>query len=325
MRRALITLVPALYLSGCSGRHSALDPAGLYAEEISSLWWLFFAVCMAVYCSVLVALVIGLARRRGATSEKKMTAVVVTAVAATVVILFALLIASTGTGHALSTTPREPAVQIVVTAQQWWWDVVYDSPDPSKRFTTANEIVVPVGIPVRLILESRDVIHSLWIPNIHGKRDLIPGQTSELVIQADRAGDFEGQCAEFCGLQHAHMRIVFRALPPDEFARWTAAQHQPARVPDTPEELAGQRVFMSRGCPLCHTISGTDARARTAPDLTHLASRSMIAAGSRPNTPGHLAAWVVDSQSIKPGNRMPPNLLRADELNALLTYLRSLE
>lgn len=320
------TLLPALLLAaGCSGRQSALDPAGLYAEEISDLWWLFFSVCMVVYALVLVMLGIALVRRRRASSEKRMTAVVTGAVAATVVILFVLLIASVRTGHALSTTPQEPAVQIVVKAQQWWWDVVYDSPDPPRRFTTANEIVVPVGIPVRLILESRDVIHSLWIPAIHGKRDMIPGYTSELVIRADRAGEFEGQCAEFCGLQHAHMRLVIRALPPEEFARWTAAQVQPARPPDTAEELAGQRVFMSRGCPMCHSISGTDARARTAPDLTHLASRSMIAAGSRPNTPGHLASWIVDPQGIKPGNRMPPNLLRADELNALLTYLRSLE
>lgn len=314
-------------VSACSGPQSALDPAGRYADEISGLWWIFFGVCAAVYLAVVVVLLTGAFRsRRGEpTSERRMGVIVASAALATVAILFVLLVLSASTGRAVATSSAEPQVRIAITAQQWWWHIEYESPIPSHHFSTANEIVVPVNQPVELVLRSRDVIHSFWVPNIHGKRDLIPGHISRFVIEVNRPGVYEGQCAEFCGLQHAQMRITLRGVSADEFRSWVDQQRRGARPPQTAAEQRGQQVFLAAGCPLCHTISGTEAHGRNGPDLTHLASRPTIAAGSRPNTVGHLAGWIVDPQGVKPGNRMPPNALRSEDLQALLAYLRSLE
>jgi cytochrome c oxidase subunit 2 len=168
------------------------------------------------------------------------------------------------------------------------------------------------------------VIHSFWVPNLQGKKDLIPGQVNTLHLQADRPGVFRGQCAEFCGLQHAHMALYVVAEPKEEFARWQARQRQPAPEPATDEQRDGLGVFLSSSCVLCHAINGTSAGGVTGPNLTHVASRLSLAAGTLPNTRRHLAGWIVDPQSQKPGNNMPPNLLRPDELQALLSYLEIL-
>jgi cytochrome c oxidase subunit 2 len=217
------------------------------------------------------------------------------------------------------------AVTIEVTGQQWWWQVRYLDPDPSKIFVTANEIHIPVGQPVTIKLRSTDVIHSFWVPNLVGKKDLIPGHDAVLWLQADKPGVFRGQCAEYCGLQHAHMAFWVVAEPPTRFAAWLNQQRGEAVQPSTSSEQRGQQVFLSSPCIMCHTIQGTPAGATVGPDLTHIASRSYIAAGTLPNTRGQLAGWIVDSQAIKPGNRMPPNSLNPDDLQALLDYLQSLK
>jgi cytochrome c oxidase subunit 2 len=245
------------------------------------------------------------------------------AVAVTVAIVFLFVIASYWVGRALVAQPAA-ALNIDVTAQRWWWDVRYRDPVPSREFVTANEIHIPVGRPVELTLRSIDVIHSLWVPNLQGKKDLIPGQVNTLWLQADRPGVFRGQCAEFCGLQHAHMALQLLAEPEDEFARWQAQQLEPAPEPATDEQRKGRHVFMTSSCVLCHAIAGTRAGGVAGPNLTHVASRRSLAAGTIPNTRGHLAGWIVDPQLRKPGNNMPPNPLRGDELQALLSYLETL-
>src|SRR5439155_1916968 len=160
----------------------------------------------------------------------------------------------------------------------------------------------------------RDVIHSFWVPNLNGKRDLIPGYTTAIWLQADRAGVYRGQCAEFCGRQHANMALTLVAESQDEFDRWLGAERQSAREPETDAERRGREVLETRQCSVCHTVRGTAAQGRVAPDLTHLATRQTIAAGTLPNTRGHLAGWIIDPQTIKPGNQMPRNLLAAEEL-----------
>lgn len=328
-RRKALLVALGLAMGGCRGAHSALEPAGPYAQEIADLWWLFLGICTMVYVLVIIFLFAATFRRgtreRHEQAERRLAIAVGTAVGTTVVVLFALLFFSTSTGNALARTNGKKPLTIRVTGQQWWWQIIYDDPVPSRQFTSANEIYVPVGRPVNVVLESRDVIHSLWIPNIHGKRDLIPGHTSSYFIQADRPGTFEGQCAEFCGHQHAKMRISLTALPEKDYEVWAAQQRQPAKPPLSAAELRGQVVFMSASCAMCHTISGTPAGGKVAPDLTHVGSRRMLAANSIPNVTGHLAGWIIDPQNAKPGNYMPSNPLPAEDLQALLTYLRSLK
>jgi cytochrome c oxidase subunit 2 len=195
----------------------------------------------------------------------------------------------------------------------------------SRRLTTANELHIPVGREVKIRMRSADVIHSFWAPQLHGKRDLIPGDTSYLWLKADRPGRFQGQCAEFCGHQHAHMRFEVVAHSPERFAAWYESQLRPAATPTDSLRRRGQEVFVGKSCVMCHRIRGTIAGGTVAPDLTHVASRRMIAAGTLPNTRGYLGGWIVNPQSMKPGVKMPPNALAGADLQALLAYLESLK
>jgi cytochrome c oxidase subunit 2 len=307
---------------------SALDPAGIQAARIEWLWWLMFWVCTGVFAAVLLAL--GLAIRRGRSAdasrpaEGTLTMAVATASGVTIVILFGLLIASVATGRAIGSLGQPGALAIQITGYQWWWNVQYLHPQPSLRVTTANELHLPVGRPILFQIESGDVIHSFWVPNLHGKTDLIPGRQTSTWLQIDRPGVYRGQCGEFCGLQHAHMALVVIAEPADAFDKWLDAQRQPAPVPVNREETRGLNIVERGPCALCHTIRGTNAGGRTAPDLTHFASRSTIGAGTAPNTPGYLAGWIADPQHLKPGNRMPPTGLASEDLQAVVSYLRSL-
>jgi cytochrome c oxidase subunit 2 len=343
VRRAARDLLPlplravCLLPAGCSGIQSALDPAGPGAERISQIWWLFLAVSGAVFGLVMVMLLWAVGRRRRPSvegmsrtvrpereRERQFGRAVWGALAITTAILFLFVVASFSIGRDLFAQPGEPPLRIDVTAQRWWWAVRYEDPLPSRTFSTANELHLPAGRPVELTLRSIDVIHSFWAPNLQGKKDLIPGQVNTLRLQADRPGLFRGQCAEFCGLQHAHMALDVIVEPAAEFARWQAQQRAPAPEPVTDQQRKGREVFMTGSCVLCHTISGTAAGGVAGPDLTHVASRRHLAAGTLPNGRGHLAGWILDPQQAKPGNNMPPNLLRPDELLALLSYLETL-
>ena len=335
MRRiAVVTLM--LDLAGCSGRPPVLDPGGPQAARIAGYWWLNFWIAVVVLAAVVAFLVDTVVRRRATVTravvpvepraERWVTIAVTVAVGLTAATLLGLVVADAATGRGLrSLSGEEPAVTIEVTALQWWWDAEYWDPVPSQRFRTANEIHIPVGRAILIKTKSVDVNHSFWVPGLHGKQDHIPGHNSSLTLKADHPGRFAGRCAEFCGLQHAHMQLLVFADPPEVFEAWRAAQRRPAAEPTSEVALRGRDVFMSGSCVLCHTVLGTQAGARLGPDLTHVGSRTMLAAGTVLNTPGHLGGWITDPQAIKPGNRMPANSFRADDLEALIVYVSGLK
>jgi cytochrome c oxidase subunit 2 len=329
----------ALVAAGCAGPPAALEPGGPAAARIESLWWLFAAMSVAVMVLVLLALagavVSGRRRERQHTgdgappddprAERRTAVVVAVATGVTALAILALLAVSVLTGRALARLATPDALSIELVGHQWWWEVTYPDPEPARQVKTANEIHVPVGRAVRISLSSQDVIHSFWVPALHGKRDLIPGHRNAIWIQADRPGTYEGQCAEFCGLQHARMRLSVIADEPAQFTAWLEGQRAPAREPATDVERHGRDAFVAGPCALCHTVQGTDARGTVAPDLTHLGSRTTIAAGTLVNTPGHLAGWIVDPQSAKPGAQMPASSLDVESLQAILAWLQSLK
>jgi cytochrome c oxidase subunit 2 len=268
-------------------------------------------------------------RRQAADSapetERRIGRVVAGAITVTIVILFVFLIADFSTGRALSSLQWSGAPVIRVTGHQWWWDVEYQDEVPSQHVRTSNEIHIPTGRPVKFELTSQDVIHSFWVPNLHGKTDLLTGYQTATWLQADRPGKYRGQCAEYCGHQHAHMAFLVIAEPPDQFNAWLDNQRRPAPQPTTAEQQRGQQIFLTRACVMCHQIRGTDAGAVVAPDLTHLATRQSIAAGTLANERDNLRSWITNPQHIKPGNKMPSNTLSDEEMNALLSYLQSLK
>jgi cytochrome c oxidase subunit 2 len=310
--------------NGCA--YEALDRASPEASAITNLHWLIFWICVAVWVLVLAFLAVGLVRRgsTAAQDDRRRTLVVAGATGVSALLLLVMLTASVITGRAVATPAGPGALEIEVTGHQWWWEIRYPSSVSDRVVVTANELHVPVDRTVRLRLATNDVIHSLWIPNINGKKDLIPGRATSLTFRPRRIGTFGGRCAEFCGYQHAKMGLLLIVQPPADFEAWLDQQRQPSVEPAETALEHGRDVFLHGPCATCHTIRGTAAFGHKAPDLTHLASRSTIAAASLPNTIGHLAGWVVDAQRIKPGNRMPPNLLSAPDLLDLVAYLRSL-
>jgi len=319
-----------------SGMQDALRAAGAQAAHIGDLWNGTLALCTFVFVAIVVAMLVAVwrapradAATRPDTSslsgpEHRLWRGIVWATAASVVGLLVLLAGDVFTSRALARLPLEDVVDIELVGHQWWWEARYRDADVSRIFTTANELTIPVGRPVVVTLRASDVIHSLWVPNLAGKKDLIPGRTATLRLRADRAGTYRGQCAEFCGLEHALMALQVHAVPPAEYEAWAARQRQPAAEPLDAVARHGRDVFLGTSCVMCHTIAGTTAQARMGPDLTHLASRQTIAAGMFPNNRGHLAGWISDPQSLKPGVNMPANTLPPDDLQALLAYLETL-
>jgi cytochrome c oxidase subunit II len=336
-------VMPVLALSlllGCAGhQQSALDPAGTQSDHINALWWSFFWILGIVFVIVMVVLLLTLTRqhpgaeqerhpgphRPSEATESRFQKTVTAASIITIVILFALIVASVGTGKSIAGLgSRKNPLTIQVTANQWWWQFQYTSDTADQTLVTANEIHIPIGRPVQIVGTSLDVIHSFWVPNLHGKRDLIPSRTTEEWIEADRPGVYRGQCAEFCGLQHAHMAFWVIAEPEQRFEAWKRAQLEPAIAPATPDTQRGQQVFLNHACVYCHQIRGTTAAGQNAPDLTHFGSRRGIAANTLPNTKGNLAGWILDPQSVKPGNHMAAIAVNSTDLQPLIDYLESL-
>lgn len=333
-RRGPALLIATLLLTACSSETSALSPQGPGADIIARLFWLFFAVALGVWLLVCSGMIFALLRRRpaeahpllpGEDAEARPRIVIYGLTVVTGLILMALATLSFFAGRSLAGLGGEDPMEIEITGQQWWWKVRYPDANPSRTLTTANDIHVPAGRPIRLVLQSRDVIHSFWIPEITGKRDLIPGQVNTLDFIVSAPGEYRGQCAEFCGFQHAHMRLVLIADTPADFARWYARQMETPPPPITQEAAAGQQVFLTKGCVMCHRVAGTPAQAQLGPDLTHVASRKGIAANTLPMTRGALAAWIADPQGVKPGTNMPRVDLSADELNRVVAYLEQLK
>jgi len=320
-----------------NGLHDALDPAGPQAAHIAELWWLTLAICAVVFVLLLAAFLYALwhAPRANAATPPDTSALSVpepggrmavsVAVAIAIVGLLALLVGSAATDRVLAHMPIDNALHIQVTGQQWWWAVTYDDPQPSRRFTTANEIHIPVGRPVVMTLQSGDVIHSLWVPNLHGKKDLIPGHITTIELRADKAGTYRGQCAEFCGMQHARMALDVVAEPAEAFAKWSDAQRAPAPEPSGGPAARGRDLFLSGTCMMCHAVQGTTAAAHLGPDLTHVASRKWLGARTVPNDPQHLADWISDPGHFKPGVQMPAHHVSRADLDALVAYVETLK
>ena len=311
---------------------SVLRPAGPHADSIHRLWLLMLWTSATVFTIVLVFVFVALARgmrRRersaaAGSSDRQLHRTWLASTIATVVVLLVLLTASVSTGRAIASMRSERAVSVNVTGHQWWWEFEYEDARPSRRVLIANELHLPLHQPVVLKVTSRDVIHSFWAPNLLGTRDLIPGLTTAIWFQADQAGRFRGQCAEFCGLQHAHMAFDVVVESQQDFERWLDHQRAPASPPGDVTARRGLDIFMSQRCARCHAIRGSDAAGQAAPDLTHLASRVSIAAGTLPNTTAHRQAWITDPQAAKPGNQMPGTPFSDDDMSALLAYLDTL-
>ena len=336
-RAARLGLLLAYATSGgCVGSQHALDPAGIQAQRLAGIWWIYFAATLAVYVIVMVVFFTGVVKRvehqpqpappeplspEGDRGRLRMVSI---AVVISAVLLLGLLAADVITRHGVQHLDHHETLAVKVTGHQWWWEFEYEDTLPANRAVTANELHLPLGRVVRLDLQSNDVIHSFWAPNLHGKRDLIPGHPTSLVLRADRPGRYHGQCAEYCGMQHATMRFDVVVEPEPNFDAWLAVQRAPARDPVTPAERHGRDVFLGTMCMMCHSIHGTPARGHQGPDLTHVGSRRMIASGTLLNTTGALAGWIADPQHVRPGVYMPPNRLAGPDLHALVAYLQSL-
>jgi cytochrome c oxidase subunit 2 len=303
------------------GWQSALAPGGSSADAILRLFWPTVTLLGLIWLAVLLVLAAALLRRARPEAPRRAGIAVGAATAGTVLVVIGLTLASYLVTRPISAAADAPLV-VRLRGLQWWWQATYPEEGEAGGFVTANELHLPLGRPVRIELSAEDVIHSFWVPNLAGKQDMIPGRDNTLTFTPTVPGVYRAQCAEFCGLQHARMALLVVVEPPEEFARWRAAQAAPA----TAEALAaeGRQVFERRPCGACHTVRGTGAAGRTGPDLTHLASRGTLAAGLLPMTRGALAAWIADPQTLKPGNNMPLVPLSADELQAVTAWLASL-
>ena len=307
---------------------SMLSPAGPAARSIAGLGGdvlVFFSVVIVV---MLALIVVAARRRKGELTEHEPIdeqgghGFIHIGGFAIPAVVFGIIFVAT-----LREIDRHPLhdgkhykPDIKVIAHQWWWEVHYDG------LTTANEIHIPVGWPVEIELETRDVIHSFWVPELHGKVDIIPDETNHIRIEADKPGRYEGMCGEFCGGNHDAMRFVVVAEPESRYEEWLAHQMAPADDPRDQEGKQGKQVFETHACALCHTVRGTAAMASNGPDLTHVASRWAVGAYSVPNTRGWLEAWITHAQTFKPGAQMP-NLAVLDgrETQALTHYVEQLQ
>ena len=333
-RKTWILALPLPLLAGCSGIQTSLDPAGDQAASILTVWNAMLIVCGIMYALVLAFLALAIWRKRGdiglapATGHTAAEPLLERGLLGWTVLVVAglLLLISISflVDRSLAQAGPKP-LDIKVTANQWWWSIEYQDPDPSQTIRTANELHLPLGRAAHIELHSNDVIHSFWVPNLAGKEDLIPGRVNKLVLTPRRTGRFRGQCAEFCGLQHAHMALDITVEQPSQFDAWRQASLQPAPPPTGAVEAQGQQVFLSKACVMCHAIAGTTAAAVTGPNLTHVASRMTIAAGTRPTTQQNIGLWIADPTAIKPGTTMPKVPLSDDELAAVTAYLASLK
>ena len=327
MRRS--GLGPALSLLaavGCSASPSFMTPATDQARDIAVLGWWLTGTALLVVALVTGILIAALRRTRrppGAERPERGAAAIRIGIAVTVAILIAAFLGTLVTLERNARPPGPAGLTVLVEGHQWWWEVAYLDRNLSPEIVTANEIHVPTGVPIRIRLRSADVIHSFWLPQLAGKTDLVPGQDNETWLEVDRPGLYRGQCAEYCGAQHAGMGLVVIAQSPEDFAAWRERERRPAPEPADSAAGRGRSVFETH-CAICHTIRGTPSRGRLGPNLTHVASRRTLAAGTLPNTRGNLGGWIANPDRIKPGTLMPRTKLSSEDLLRLLTYLETL-
>ncbi|MEK6244668.1 MAG: cytochrome c oxidase subunit II [Pseudomonadota bacterium] len=300
---------------------SMLDPGSAAAALIHELGiWLYAG------SGLVLVLVVALALYGAFSAPRKVAEkawIVGGGIVFPAIVLAALLVYAIHVGHALSGPPAR-AADIEVVGKRWWWEVRYAT--GGGHAVLANELRIPVGKPLEIALSTDDVIHSFWVPALAGKVDMIPGRTNRIVVEAREPGIYRGQCAEFCGAQHAWMAFYVVALPEEEFRAWLARQAAPAAEPADAFLLRGRDAFLREACAACHTIRGTAAAGTLGPDLTHVGGRLSIGAGVLGSGAAALAAWIADPQHLKPGNLMPETkTLTGEDLRALASYLESLK
>jgi cytochrome c oxidase subunit II len=321
----LIALSLALALTACSGPQSALDPAGEGAARIADLFWIMAGGAALIWVLVIGVVVYATRIAPGPHSER----------VGDVLLLWGGLVVPTVVlgglltwGLAMMAELRAPAdgLRIAVSGEQWWWRVDYHMPGRDAPVSSANEVRLPQGQRVEFELSSPDVIHAFWIPSIAGKVDMIPGRTTRLVVEPTRTGTFRGACAEFCGESHALMAFSVEVMEPAAFEQWLAQEAAGAKAPATAEAARGRELFGQVGCAACHAVRGTLAEGTIGPDLTHLAGRATLAAGILPNDRDALVRWITQTETIKPGSRMPSfGALPAEHVEAIAAYLEGLE
>ncbi len=326
MKRVAVSCLGTV-LASCSGRPlSYLDASSPISGPIAILGRGLSAISIGVCIIVAGLLIFAIWRRRrrivdvGPVNDRSPIRWIGVGVAISTVFLIGSAIWTLATVHSIG-QPAHAGLTVDVIGQEWWWAAKYPSADPAREFTTANQLVIPVGVPVQINLTSRDVIHSFWVPKLGGKMDMIPSRTNVTWLEADAPGEYRGQCSEFCGLQHANMAFDVRAVSEAEFKAWWDHQLEPAPVG---ANNPGLKTFMVR-CAVCHTIRGTDAGGILGPDLSHFGSRATIAAGLLPNTAANLAYWIDNTQTVKPGAKMPELDMLASEIADVTTYLESLK
>ena len=331
MRLVTVATAVPLALAGCGGgggRQNVLNPESHAERRIATLWWVMLTGAAIGFGVIALLLFLGWARRNRdrlpfGGGERAATALVIgLGIAVPVVVLATLFVWSDIFVLRSTAAPSAKSTQMTihVVGHQWFWEVGY----PGTKAVTANEIHIPTRTRVNLVGTTADVIHSFWVPELNRKVDLVPGHPNRILLEADRPGAYRGQCAEFCGLQHAHMAMWIYADPPARFHAWLANMAKPARAPAGAQARRGQKVFLSAPCASCHTIRGTNAQGKVGPDLTHLGTRTTLAALVLPNNRAALEEWLRDPQHVKPGNRMPRVSLSDADYRALAAYLESL-
>jgi cytochrome c oxidase subunit 2 len=329
MSHAGLLVVPLV--SACRDEapvQSVLHTAGADAALIADMAWLLFGGAAVIFIGVMLLLVISLRKRQG--KVKPMLWLAGLGVAFPVAVLTALLAYGILRSRELTSPISQDALVISVNARMWWWEVRYRDPVSGRDIALANEIHLPVGRPVYLALTSEDVIHSFWVPALMGKVDTIPGRPNRIRIRAEREGIYRGQCAEYCGIQHARMALHVVAESPAAFGAWLANQARPARAPDSALLQHGMQVFLENRCSACHAVRGVKeesvADRALGPDLTHVGSRLFLAAGTLRNDGEALRTWIRSAQHVKPGVRMPSfDEIGDADLEALSAYLEHLQ
>jgi cytochrome c oxidase subunit 2 len=323
-RRVAAAVAVVLLAGGCDSAHSIVDPKGSEAHTVAGLWWLVFGLGAAVYVIVAGLVIFAATRNRSVQREGEGFSEHRFIWLGGLVVPFVILMFLAGvTVHTTSElrNPSHGELAVKVAGRRWWWDVTY----PATGVRTANEIHIPQGQPVDIELTTDDVIHSFWVPSLAGKLDTIPGQVNHLRFTADKVGRYRGFCAEYCGIQHAHMDFFVVVDSPTDFGRWEAQQAAPAGDPTNDQQATGAVVFQRLACAGCHTIRGTPAIGDVGPDLTHVGSRSTLAALTIPNDAEHLAQWISKAQTVKPGALMPNIAMSDDQRGALVAYLHNLK
>ncbi|HEY3529697.1 MAG TPA: cytochrome c oxidase subunit II [Nocardioides sp.] len=324
-------LLSASVLTACAGHPpSTLEPDGPKASEVATSWWLLFAVAAAVCVIVIALAIIPLVIRRRARADpdnQGLRFVGIFGVAIPAVILGGVFALGLRDLSNASSPPSPTQVTIDVVAHQWWWEFRYSGPGTGtgSEVVTANEVHVPVGVPVELRLSTADVIHSFWLPQLTPKTDLIPKKVNTTWLTVSKPGVYRGECAEYCGVEHAYMDFELVAQSTTDFRAWVAKQGQPAAQPTSALARQGMSLVTTTTCASCHTVRGTAADGTVGPDLTHVGSRPRIGGQIISNTPDHLASWIDNPQNIKPGVKMPPQPLSQSETQAVVAYLEGLK